>query len=164
MLSKTIQEAINRQIKHEIDSAYLYLAMSTHCTSRNLTGAAKWLRIQWQEELSHAMKLIDHVADRGGHVTLETIERPVSEYKTLLDLFQQVLTHEQSVTGLINRLYETAVKENDYATQTELQWFIREQIEEEKNASEIVEQIKMVGESGTTVFLLDRQLGMRAAR
>lgn len=162
MLSKGIQDAINDQIKHEVDSAYLYLAMSAYCESLQYPGIATWLRVQWQEELEHAMKLFKYVHDRGGRVTLQAVDRPPADYKSVLDVFQQVLSHEQKVTALINKLYEIAMKENDYASQIELQWFIREQVEEEKNAGDIIQQLKMVGENGTALLMLDRQLGARA--
>jgi ferritin len=163
MLSQAVQDAINEQIKHEINSGYLYLSMSAYCESVNLSGIAAWLRVQWQEELSHAMKLFDYVGERGGRVTLQAIDRPPVNYKSPLEIFQQVLAHEQKVTSLINRLYATAVKENDYATQVELQWFISEQVEEERNVTVIVEQLKMIGESGPSMLMLDRQLGARGA-
>ena len=163
MLSKAVQDAINEQIRNEISSAYLYLSMSAYCESANLPGTATWLRVQWQEELAHAMKLFAFVSGRGGRVILQAIERPPAEFKSPVDVFQQVLEHEQKVTGLINRLYETAVKENDFATQVELQWFIREQVEEEKSAGEILQQFKMVGEAGTALLMIDRQLGVRGA-
>lgn len=162
MLSKSVQDAINEQIRNEIQSAYLYLAMSAHCEAVNLPGSAHWLRAQWEEELEHSMKMFKYVYDRGGRVTLQAIEKPQTEYPGLLGIFQQVLAHEQKVTALINGLYAIATKENDYATQIELQWFIKEQIEEEKNASEIIEILKMTGESGPTLLMIDRQLGARA--
>ena len=164
MLSKQMQEALNEQIKHEINSAYLYLAMSMHSSSAGLQGFATWLRVQWQEELGHAMKLAEIVHDRGGRVTLQAVDKPPAEFKSPLEIFQQVLAHEQKVTALINRLYESALKENDYATQVEVQWFIKEQIEEEKNAATILEQLKMAGESGTPLMMLDRALAARVAR
>lgn len=163
MLSKTIQDAINEQIKHEINSAYLYLSMSAYCESQNLSGCASWLRLQWQEELSHALKLFTYLGERGGRVTLQAIDRPPADYKSPLDIFQQVFAHEQKVTSLINQLYAMAIKENDYATQIELQWFINEQVEEERNVAEIVAQLKMIGESGPSLLMLDRQLGARGA-
>jgi ferritin len=164
MLSKQMQKSLNEQINHEISSAYLYLAMSVHSSSIGLPGFASWLRVQWQEELSHAMKLTEIVHDRGGRVTLQAVEKPPAEFKTPLDIFQQVLAHEQKVTALINRLYETALKENDYATQVEVQWFIKEQIEEEKNAVMILDQLKLAGESAATLMMVDRGLAARAAR
>ena len=164
MLSKGIQDAINEQIKHEVESAYLYLSMSAYCESLQYSGIATWLRVQWQEELEHAMKLFKYVHERGGRVTLQAIERPPAEFKSLLDVFQQVLAHEQKVTSLINKLYELTLKEPDYASQIELQWFIKEQVEEEKNAGDIIQQLKTVGENGTALIMLDRQLGARAKR
>jgi ferritin len=162
MLSKTIHEGLNEQIKHEISSAYLYLAMSSYCEAQTLAGAAKWLRVQWEEELEHAMKLYRHVYDRGGQVLLQAIDKPPGRYKSLLDIFQQVLIHEQKVTAMIHKLYDNAMKEKDFATAVEMEWFIKEQVEEEKNAQEIVAQLEMIGEGGTAIALIDRQLGMRA--
>ena len=163
MLSKTIQEGINEQIKHEFNSAYLYLSMSAYCETLNLSGFATWLRLQWQEELSHAMKLFSMVYARDGQVVLQAIDKPQAKFKSPLDVFQQVLAHEQKVTALINKLYSNAVKESDFATQIELQWFIKEQVEEEKTAKDIIEQLRMIGDSGTPLMMLDRQLGARAA-
>jgi ferritin len=162
MLSKTIQDAINEQIKNEIQSAYLYLAMAQHCESVNLSGSGRWLTMQWHEELEHAEKLIGYMHNRGGRVVLGAIEKPQTDFPSIKDVFTQVLAHEQKVTALINQLYTLAIKENDYATQVELQWFIKEQVEEEKHATEILDQLKMVGDSSTTLFFLDRQLGARA--
>ena len=163
MISKSLQDAINEQIRHEINSAYLYLGMSMYAQSISLPGFAGWLRVQWQEELGHAMKLAGLITDRGGRVTLQGIDKPSVEYRSPLDVFQQVLAHEQKVTALINKLYEAAMKENDFATQVELQWFISEQVEEEKTAAGIIEQLKMVGDSGTPLLMLDRQLAARGA-
>ncbi len=163
MLPKAVQDAINDQINAELNSAYLYLSMSAYCTAANWTGSARWMRIQTQEELSHAMKLFDYVADRGGRATLRPLSQPPTEFKSFHNIFQQVLEHEQEVTKKIHRLYELAVKENDYATQVMLQWFITEQVEEEKTVSEILAQLKIIGEQSTALFMLDRHLGSRAA-
>jgi len=161
MLSKSIQDAINEQIKHELASAYLYLSMSAYCEANNLPGMARWLRTQWEEEQTHVMKLFDYVNERGGRVVLDAIEKPPADFKAPLDIFQQVFVHEQKVTSLIHRLYEVALKENDYPTQVELQWFIKEQVEEEKNATAIVEQLKMAKDNTSVLLMLDRQLGSR---
>ncbi len=161
MLSTSLQNAINEQIKHELASAYLYLSMSAHCEANNLPGMARWLRFQWEEEQAHAMKLFDYINERGGRVILEAIDTPAAEFRSPLDIFQQVYTHEQKVTSLINKLYEAAVKEHDYPTQVELQWFIKEQVEEERNAAGIVEQLKMVKDNTSALLMLDRQLGTR---
>ena len=161
MLSKTIQDAINDQIKAEFDSAYLYLAMAAWAEAGNLTGVAKWMRAQYTEEVEHAMKFYDFVNDREGRVMLKGIDQPQAEFKTALEVFQLALGHERKVTGLINKLYELATKEADTATQVFLEWFITEQIEEEKQASQIVEQIKLFGGEGVALMLLDQQLGVR---
>lgn len=163
MVSKKMQDALNEQIRHEINSAYLYLSMSMYAVSMNLPGFASWLRVQWQEELAHAMKLAEIVQDRGGRVVLQALEKPPGEFKSPLDVFQQVLSHERKVTALINKLFENAVKENDYATQVEVQWFIKEQVEEEKNAGAILDQLRLAGESGPSLMMVDRALAMRGA-
>ena len=161
MLSKTMQDAINEQIQKEYHSSYLYLAMAAHCEASDLPGAAQWMRVQSQEELSHAMKLFEHMVDRGGRVTLQAITQPPAEYKGALDVFEKVLAHEQLVTASIHKLYALALKEADYPAQVMLQWFVAEQVEEEKNAGQVVEQLKAVGESRTSLMLLDRHLGKR---
>jgi ferritin len=163
MLSTSLHKAINEQIKHELNSAYLYLSMSAYCETLNLPGCAGWLKIQWQEEVTHGMKLFDMITSRGGQVTLQALDQPPSEFKSVREIFERVLAHEQKVTGLINALYGLAVKENDYAAQAELQWFVTEQVEEEQTASTIVAQLDMIGESGAALMMLDRQLGSRAA-
>jgi ferritin len=161
MLSKAMQDAINEQIKNEFYSAYLYLSMSAHFQEKNLPGFAAWLRIQFQEEQTHALKLYEHVLDRGGHVDLKAISQPPAEWKTDLEAFQQVLEHEQRVTALIHKLYETALAEKDYAAQVLLQWFINEQVEEEKNAAEIVEHLNLIEARASAVLMLDHRLGKR---
>ena len=161
MISKTIQNAINDQIKHELASGYLYLAMAAHFEAANLPGFAAWMRKQSEEEQSHAMKFYAYLHDRGGRVELQAIEQPPREWKNAMAVFENVLAHEQKVTGMIHQLYALALKENDYATQVQLQWFITEQIEEEKNASLIIEQLKMIEDRGTAVLFLDKQLAKR---
>ncbi len=163
MLSKKLQDALNEHIKNEFYSAYVYLSMSAHLAALHLPGFARWMRLQSQEEMSHAMKLFDFVLKRGGRVVLKAIEQPPGQLQSALDVFQQALKYEQKVTDMIHRLYELAVKENDYATQVMLQWFITEQVEEEGAAGEIVEQLKMIGKEPTALFMLDRQLGGRGA-
>ncbi len=163
MLSKAMQGAINEQIKKEFASAYLYLAMSAHCEATSLPGCAHWLRLQSQEEAKHAMKLFAYVNDRGGRVTLQAIEQPPARFKSLRDIFEHTLEHERKVTETIHQLYALAVKESDYSTQTMLQWFIGEQVEEEKQAYQLVGELKLAGEEGAALLLFDRQLGARAA-
>ncbi|MCC6711868.1 MAG: ferritin [Candidatus Dadabacteria bacterium] len=161
MLSKEIQDALNDQIKNEYFASFTYLSMAAHCESLNLTGFAKWLRKQSQEEIQHAMKLFDYIVDRDGQVVLQGIEKPQSKFKSLTDIFQQALDHEREVTGMINKLYEKAISENDHATAVELQWFIHEQVEEEKSATEILDRLKFAGDNSSAILLLDSQLGQR---
>jgi ferritin len=161
MLSKAVQDAINEQIKNELYSAYLYLSMSAHFEANNLPGFARWMRLQAQEEQGHALKFFDYMYDRGGVVKLQAIDQPPAEWKSSLALFEQVLEHEQLVTGMIHRLYELAAKENDYAAEIMLQWFITEQVEEEKNAAQIIDTLKLIDAHGTAVLMLDKQLGKR---
>lgn len=156
-----MQTEINAQINKEVFSAYLYLSMSAYCESINLSGSAHWLRKQSEEEWGHALKLFGYITARDGRVELKAIDKPASDFKSLVDVFKNILVHEQSITASINSLYGLAVKENDYATQTFLQWYITEQIEEEKAASEILEQLKMVGEHGPAQLMLDRHLASR---
>lgn len=161
MFSKNLEAAINDQIKHELYSAYLYLSMSAHAESNNMPGAAKWLAKQAQEEQEHALKFYSYIHDRGGKVTLQAIAQPPTEFTSLLDIFEQVKEHEALVTSLIHRLYELSVKENDYASQIMLQWFVTEQVEEEKNAATVVDALRSVGTQGTALFMVDRWLGDR---
>lgn len=164
MLSATMQTAINKQLKYEVDSAYLYLAMSAYCESQGLPGIGTWLRIQWQEELEHALKLFRYVHRRGGRVILEAVEKPPAEFSSPSALFAMVLDHEKKVTAAINALYDLAVKENDHATQIELEWFVREQVEEEKNAADVLHMLKVAGDTGVSLLMLDQQLGKRSVR
>lgn len=161
MLTKPVQDAINEQIKHEFESAYIYLSMSAYFEATNLPGMAQWMRGQAQEEISHGMKLFDFINDRGGRVTLKAVDAPPVEFESPLQVFEAALNHERKVTRLIHGLYEVAQKENDFATKVALQWFITEQVEEEKTADLIVQQLKMVGKDQPALLLLDRDLGQR---
>ena len=161
MLKKSLQDAMNSQIKHELYSAYFYLSMSAYFEANNLPGSARWMRLQAQEEQGHAMKFFDYIHDRGGQVVLQAIDQPPSDFKSPLDVFERTLAHEQKVTGLINSLYELAIKENDYASQSFLQWFLDEQVEEEKNATQIVETLRMIGDHKGNLLMLDHRLGER---
>lgn len=161
-MNKKIQDAINDQIQAEFQSAYIYLAMSAHFAERNLNGFAHWLQLQWQEEIEHAMKFYHFILRRGGSVELKTIDKPEIELTNPLQIFEAVLQHEQYITSRINDLYALAVEEKDYAFQTLLHWFIDEQVEEEENATDIIEKLKLIGDSGQALFLLDRELGERA--
>ncbi len=163
MISKTMQDAIDVHIQVEMYSANLYLSMSAYCESINFKGFAHWLRVQSQEEMHHAMKFFDYLTDRGGRVLLGAIEQPPQEFKSPRDVFEQTLEHEKKITAKIYRLYEMAMSEKDYATQSMLQWFISEQVEEEARASEIVEKLRMIGESSNAIFMVDKEVGKRAA-
>jgi len=161
MMGERLQEAINEQINKELYSAYLYLSMSAYCEAEGLSGFAVWMRAQAQEEVGHAMRFFDHVNARGGRVVLKAIEVPPPIWKSPLEMFEQALEHERKVTGMINRLYQLALGENDYATQIELQWFIIEQVEEEESAGAVVEQLKRMGDQPMGLLMLDRELGQR---
>ena len=154
-ISKTMQDAFNEQIKNEYYSAYLYLSMSAYFESINLPGSAKWMRTQHDEELTHALKMFDFVNDRNGRVMLKAIDQPTADFASPLAAWEMVLEHERKVTVLIYKLYEQAVKESDYAAQTFLAWFINEQVEEEKNASLMLERFKQAGTSPATLLLFD---------
>lgn len=161
MISKKMQDALNGQINAEMYSAYLYLAMNAYFQSINFNGFARWMIVQYQEEMIHAMKIYDYIAERGGRVELEAIDKPQGDWKSPLAVFEAVYKHEQKVTGLINNLVELAAKEKDHATDIFLQWFVTEQVEEEKNASEIVAKLEMLKDSAGSMFMLDKELGKR---
>jgi ferritin len=160
-ITSNVQNAINEQIKNELYSAYLYLAMSAHFEAESLPGFAKWTRMQADEEMEHAMKFFDYLNERGGRVTLHAIEQPPNGYGSPLEVFEMVLAHEQKVSALIHNLYEVALQDKDYATQVMLHWFIEEQVEEEASAGEIVEQLKKVDEHKGTLLHIDRHVGKR---
>jgi len=161
MLKKSVEDALNKQLNAEMYSSYLYLAMSAYMESITMKGFAKWLRIQAKEELAHGMKFYDYIIEAGGRVRLTAIEAPKTPWKSAGAVFDQVFAHEQKVTGLINAIMDTAVKEKDYATQNFLGWFVKEQVEEEANASEIVARISMIGDVPGHLFCLDHELGKR---
>jgi len=163
MISKKMQDALNGQINAEMYSAYLYLAMSAYFQSINFNGFAQWMNVQYQEEMMHAMKIYDFIAERGGRIVLDAIDKPQSEWKSPLAAFEAAYKHEQKVTGLIYGLVELAKKEKDHATDIFLQWFVSEQVEEENNASEIVAKLQMLKDSTGQMFMLDRELGKRKA-
>jgi ferritin len=161
MISKAMQDAINEQINKEMFSSYLYLSMAAYFEDTNLPGAANWMYIQADEEHEHAMKLFEHLVDRGGRVHLKAIAAPETEWAGPMAAFKAVYAHEQLVTKSIHDLYETALKEKDYPAQVMLQWFIDEQVEEEKNASEVVASMERIEAHETAVLQLDHQLAKR---
>jgi len=162
MLNKTVQDALNEQIKNELYSSYLYLAMAAYSESVNLPGFGHWMRAQAQEELQHALKLFGYINERGGRVLLQAIPQPPAEFASALDVFHKTLEHEQHVTALIHDLYALALRENDYATQMFLQWFITEQVEEEDSVGQVVNMLEMLGDHKQGLLMLDRQLAQRS--
>ena len=156
-----VQDAINEQIKAELSSAYTYLAMAARMEARNLKGFGNWLRVQWEEELAHAMKLYDFVLQRGGRVSLKALPAPDAGNDSLTALFECVLEMECDNTSKIHALYDLAVKERDYPLQTVLHWFIDEQVEEEDLVGDIIEKLRLVGDSGPNLFLLDQEMAAR---
>jgi ferritin len=160
-MAPAIEKAVNDQIQAEFESAYLYLQMSAQFAALNLNGFARWLRLQWQEETTHALKFFDFLLHRGGHVALDSVGRPKAKFKTPLEAFEQVLSHEAYITGRIHQLYDVAREHRDYALETLLHWFITEQVEEEDNARSIIETLKRIGNDGASLYLFDRELGAR---
>ena len=160
-MNSRVLDAINRQICSEFSASFSYLSMAAWCEKENFTGAAQWLRAQSQEEHGHAMKLFDFVLARGGEVKLETIEVPKARFKSLVDVFEQALAQEQTVSKQIDALYELAFKEKVFAAMAELQWFLTEQVEEEKTAREIVGRLHMVAGDKASIIDIDRDLGAR---
>ena len=156
-----MEDALNKQVNWELYSAYLYLSMSAYLAHSGLAGFANWMRVQAQEEQMHAMKLYDHILARGGEVRLLEIAKPPSSWKSVEDVFEVTYSHEQKVTGLINGLVTLAKEENDHASLNMLQWFVNEQVEEEDNASTLLQRARLVGEVGSGLYLLDKELGTR---
>jgi ferritin len=161
MLSKKMQTALNNQIVAELYSAYLYLSMSAYFQSLSLGGLANWMRVQFQEEVSHAMKMFDFVNQRGGRVLVGAIEKPPTNWASPRAAFEATYKHEQKVTGLINKLVDLAIKERDHATESFLQWFVSEQVEEEASADEVVKKLKLVDKNGSGLLMVDQEMGQR---
>ena len=163
MLNPKIQDALNKQINAELFSSYLYLSMAAYFESKNLGGMANWMRIQASEENLHGMKFYDYINGRSGRVLLAQIESPKNEWKSAQEAFEDAYQHELKITGMINDLMNLAVAEKDHAAHDFLEWFVAEQVEEEAAAQMIVEQLKMVGDNGVGLFMIDQQLGGRTA-
>ena len=162
-MNRTVFGAINEQINSEFNASYTYLAMAAFCERQKFLGAAKWLRFQSEEERLHGMKLFNFVLARDGNVELKTIEQPRSSFDSLAAVFEQALEHEQNVTVQINSLYELCFREKAFAEMTELQWFLTEQVEEEKVAREIVAKLRLVKNDPAAILDMDRELGTRTA-
>jgi len=161
MISQKMEEALNGQVNAEMYSAYLYLSMEAYFESVNLNGFANWMRVQTQEEMMHAMKIYDFICERGGRIILKAIEGPPTKWDSPLAVFEAVYKHEQKVTGLINGLVDLAIEEKDQATNSFLQWFVNEQVEEEENASDMVSKLKLVADSRQALYMLDKEMARR---
>jgi len=160
-MNTTVFTAINEQINSEFEASYTYLAMAGFCDRQKFLGAAKWLRMQSEEERLHGLKLFDFVLARDGAVDLKAIDQPKGSFDSLAAVFEQALSHEQRVTQDINALYELCFREKAFAEMTELQWFLTEQVEEEKIAREIVAKFRLVKNDPAAILDLDRELGAR---
>ncbi len=162
MMVPKLLEALNKQIRLELESSQLYLAMAAYFHAQNLDGMAQWMRAQSSEEYGHAMRIFDHLRDRGARIRLEGLTQPKEEWTTPLEAFDEAYRHELFVTAKINELVKLAAAESDYAAGIMLQWFVTEQVEEESSVSKVVQQLKMIGDSGSGLVMLDRQLGKRS--
>jgi ferritin len=163
MIKPKLAEALNKQVNAEFYASYLYLSASAYLENEGLPGMARWMRAQYEEELVHALKIVDFLYERGGRIILESIAKPPAEFGTPLNVFEAALEHEQKVTAMIDDLYSLAVEEKDPASQVFLEWFVTEQVEEESNVSGVIDQLKMAGDGGPALLMMDRQLGERPA-
>jgi len=161
MISEKMQDAINEQINAELYSAYLYMSMSAYYQSLNLPGFANWMRVQVQEEMVHAVKFYDFINGRGGRVQLPAIAGPPTDWATPATPFEEAYQHEIGVTRRIHNLVSLALEERDYASNTFLDWFVTEQVEEESSTDAVVRQMKLIGEDRSALFMLDRELATR---
>ena len=161
MLSKRIEKELNDQINAEYWSAYFYFSMAAYFENMNLPGFANWMKVQYQEEISHVIKFFDYVNERGGRVLLKPIDAVKTEWEDEIEVFEDTLKHEQKVTGLINNLVDIAFEEKDHATHNMLQWYVSEQVEEESNVDEILQQLKMLEGNKHGLLMLDRELKQR---
>lgn len=162
MLSKKLEDALNAQINAELWSSYLYLSMSAYFAADGKAGFANWFRIQASEEKDHAMKLFDFIVSRNGRVDLQPIKEVKKTWDNPLEVFEASLKHEQHVTALINNLVALARDEKDYATESMLQWFVDEQVEEEETVNGYIDSLKMIGDNGFGIYMLDKELQARA--
>jgi ferritin len=161
MMGNRVEAALNEQIVHEFYASQYYLAMSAYFERTGYPGFAHWMRMQADEEREHALRIFDFVNDRDGRVALGQIDAPPSEFGSPLEVFQAALAHERKVTTLIGELYRLAVEEADYPTQVMLQWFVNEQVQEEKVASDIADRLRLAGEDKSALLLLETELGQR---
>lgn len=161
MIDRKMEDALNEQITAEIHSAHLYLAMSSQAAEMNFPGIANWMYVQYQEELTHAMKFYHFIIERGGRAKIDGIEKPKESWRSVEAMFEDTLSHEKYVTERIYKLVDLAIELRDHATNNFLQWYVAEQVEEEANAVEILERVKMVQESKNGLYMLNKELGKR---
>ncbi|MFV0521030.1 MAG: ferritin [Mangrovibacterium sp.] len=161
MLTGKMLNALNEQINAELHSAYLYLSMSTWLEEQGLSGFANWMRVQYEEETAHAMKILHYTQERGGRVLLTPIAAVDQNFDSLLAVFEKTLAHEQHVTSLINNLVDIAIEERDHATRSFLQWFVDEQVEEEATAGDILNDLRLLNGESHGVFTLNREFASR---
>lgn len=161
MISENMEKILNTQINKELYSSYLYLSMSAFLKSLNLYGFANWMYIQSQEEIAHGMAILDFIIQRGGKVHLEPIDKPPTDFKSILDLFEMALSHEVYISGLIHKLADLADEENDRPAQSFLKWYIDEQVEEEASAQDIVAKLKFVNSSPGALLYMDKEMAGR---
>lgn len=163
VISKKIQTAINKQINAELYSSYTYLSMAADSEAKGFPGFGRWMRKQSEEETAHAMKLFNFVLDRGGRVELDAIAKPKASFGNVAQMFEESLKHERKVTQMIHTLHQLALAEKDSATAVMLEWFIEEQVEEEKTAMDILDSLKMAGDNPAAMLMLDREVAAREA-
>lgn len=161
MISKKLQEALTLQLNREYHSAYVYLGMSVYCSKEGYNGAANWFLTQYQEEVTHGMKLFKYLEDQDADISLPDIKSVKVEFKSFLDVFEKSLAHEQFMTKNLNELSDMAMKDKDHATYNLLQWYVTEQVEEEATVKEIIDQIKLIGDNGYGLYAIDKELSNR---
>jgi ferritin len=162
IIGKKMADALNEQIREELFSSYLYFAMAADFESKDWPGVASWMKVQAQEEMAHSLKFYNWINERGGKAVFKAIDKPQETWESSLNLFEAALAHEQHITSCIYDLVKVAREEGDIATEIFLQWFVTEQVEEEANASEIVEKIKKVQNSQNGMYMLDKELSARS--
>ena len=163
MINSKVEGALNDQIRKEFYSSYLYLSMAARLESMNLKGFAHWMKIQANEETKHAMKIYEHLSERGGKIILQQIDAPPSDWKSAEEMFSEAYQHEQKVTESINKIVELARTEKDNATEVFLQWFVNEQVEEEASTYEITQKLQLIGDNAPVLLMLDAELGKRSS-
>ena len=161
MITQKMTDAINKHINAELYSSYLYLSMAAYAAHKGLSGAGNWFYVQAKEEMVHVQLMYNYLDSHSARIVLDTIEKPPVEFGSMLELFETVLAHERMVTALINDLVSLAVEDKDHATTTFLQWFVTEQTEEVKTSNDMIDKLKLAGETGPGVFMIDNELAAR---